>query len=121
MVCNALKKYSLSVIHCIIFTVPHQEDGYVTIMTDVLKSVIPDWKCFALELGLDDAVVQEIDGEPHNTCRECFSALLRQWIQVRGHDANVTCILVACDKIENKELAIQLLRDEEIRLNFPSQ
>ncbi len=89
-------------------------------MTDTLKSVIPDWYSFALQLGLDDAVVQEINGEPHNTCTECFSALLRQWIQVRGHDANVTCILVACEKIDNKELAIQLLRDKEMHQNFPS-
>ena len=101
-----------------LFTVPHQEDGYVAIMTDVLKSVIPDWKSFAVQLGLDDAVVEEIDGEA--TCRECFRALLRQWIQVRGHDANVICILVACEKIDNKELAIQLWRDKEMRQNFPS-
>ena len=89
-------------------------------MTDVLDSVIPEWYSFALELGLDDAVVEEINGESHNTCRECFRALLRQWIRIRGHDANVTCILVACEKIHNRELAIQLWRDEDMQQNFPS-
>ena len=99
-------------------SVPHQEDGYVAKMTDVLKRVIPEWKSFALELGLDDAVVEEINGEP-TTCRECFRALLCEWIQVRGNDANVIHILLACEKIDN-ELAIQLWRDEEMQQKFPS-
>lgn len=89
------------------------------IMTDTLKGVIPQWKTFALELRLDSAVVDEINGVPSNLAVECLGELLQQWIKFKGHGANIASILIACEKVD-KELAKELRTDEEICEAFPT-
>ena len=51
-------------------------------MTEVLRRIIPDWKSFAQKLGLDEAVIQEIDGQPGlSISRVYFNEVLNKWIQ----------------------------------------
>ena len=88
-------------------------------MTERLKGINADWNPFALQLGLEMADIQEIDGAGTNTAQTCFSELLQKWIQLRGHDANIKDILNACESCNNKDLIDCLKKDEEMCLVFP--
>ena len=92
--------------------VPFDKDDYIKIMIDKLSDIIPRWKKFARELGLDNTVIQEIDGNP-NKCEECFSDLLERWIQYKGDGASIRDILRACERLD-KDLADRLRTDKEM-------
>ena len=90
-------------------------------MTEVLRRIIPDWKSFAQKLGLDEALIQEIDGQPGLSISQVyFNEVLNKWIQVRGRDASLVHILVACEEV-NRALANKLLIDEKMLQTFPSK
>ena len=97
--------------------VPYDQDDYIRIMTDTLKGVIPQWRSFAEQLGLDNEEIQEIRGNAGST-HTSFSDLLEKWIELRGKEANISNIIKACERIGNVDLANKLKKDEEMCLLF---
>ena len=78
-------------------------------------SVGVKWKDLARALGFVEATIDAIEKEKGASNNECCIQLLVRWLRQKGKDATAGKLADALTRIELKNLADKLIRDNDLR------
>jgi len=86
---------------------------------DIHVSQLPDgvgvkWKDLARALGYKEATIEAIEKEKGASNNECCIQLLVPWLRQKGKDATAGKLADALTRMELKNLADKLIRDNDL-------